>query len=158
MTLASWLAGATRRIRQTYQTLIAGGKSPKRAHQLIKVVEDAPIEAFKAVKGSKGARYFLPGAPKTAPTISRTEFIKRKYGAAPKVLAAKRKAGLREYETAASEEQARKQIETRRRFSRVGTWRRPNEEAAPSPCTTSTAKPLWARLILRTSALKVSTS
>jgi len=118
MSIASWLAGASRRIKQTFQTLVADGKrSEKRAAKLVQLVERASASEFKPVPGSKGARYYLPSAPKTAPTISRREFIKRTHGATPKVLAAERKAGLRSYKSAASEEQAAKQIATKARRS-----------------------------------------
>jgi hypothetical protein len=98
MSVASWLAGAPRRIKKTFDDLVsAGGRSEKRAAKLIKLVERATASELKPVPGSKSARYYLPGAPKTAPTISRTEFIKRAYGASPRVLAAEHKAGLRSY-------------------------------------------------------------
>jgi hypothetical protein len=130
MSIASWLAGASRRLKQTFQTLIADGKrSEKRAAKLVQLVERAGASDFKPVPGSKGARYFLPGAPKTAPTISRREFIKRKYGAPPDVLATEHKAGTRTYKTAASEEQAAKQIATKaRRSQRIARRNRAAEK------------------------------
>ena len=120
MSVASWLEKQPRRIKDSFRDLINAGRSEKRAKKLIQLVELASPEEFRPVKGSKGARFFLPGAPKTAPTISRTEFIKRAYGASPGVLAAERKAGLRSYKSAASEEQAAKQIVTRKKFARRG--------------------------------------
>ena len=130
MSIASWLAGASRRIKRTFSELIsAGRRSEKRAVKLIKLVERAGASDFKPVPGSKGARYFLPGAPKTAPTISRREFIKRKYGAPPDVLATEHKAGTRTYKTAASEEQAAKQIATKaRRSQRIARRNRAAEK------------------------------
>lgn len=114
MSIASWLAGASRRIKTTFAALVASGqRSEKRAAQLIRIVEKAGASEFKPVKGSKGARYFLPGAPKTAPTISRTEYITRKYGAGPKELAAERKTETRGYLTEATRKQAEAQRETR---------------------------------------------
>jgi hypothetical protein len=113
MSLASWLAAQSRRIKSAFQTLTGAGRSEKRAAKLIRLVERAGAEEFKAVPGSKGARYFLPGAPKTAPTISRAQLVTKKYGAHPTKLAAERKAGVRPYASAASEAQAAKQIATK---------------------------------------------
>jgi hypothetical protein len=115
MSIASWLAGAPRRIKAAFAALISLGKrSEKRAAKLVRIVENAGASEFKPVKGSKGARYFLPSAPKTAPTISRTEYIKRTHGGTgPKELAAQRKAGTRGYLSPATQEQAAKQRVTK---------------------------------------------
>jgi hypothetical protein len=67
----------------------------------------------------------LPGAPKTTPTISRNIYIKKRHGLSPTKLAEARKAGERGYKNAASEEQAKKTIATRkfsRRFRRADKW------------------------------------
>jgi hypothetical protein len=130
MSTASWLVEASRRIKKTFNELVSSGKrSEKRAAKLIKLVERASASQFKPVPGSKGARYYLPGAPKTAPTISRREFIKRTHGATPERLAAERKAGLRSYKSAASEEQAAKQIATKaRRSQRIARRNRAAEK------------------------------
>jgi hypothetical protein len=48
-------------------------------------------------------------------------------------LAAERKAGTRRYASAATEQQARAQIETSRRFSRVGKWLHPKQVTGRHP-------------------------
>jgi hypothetical protein len=59
--------------------------------------------------------------------ISNAEKIKRTKGAHPKKLAAGRAAGVYPYKSAVSEAQAAKQIKTRSRLSRVGTWLHPEQ-------------------------------
>jgi hypothetical protein len=98
----------------TFRELTASGRSDKRAKELIQLVERASASEFKPVPGSKASRYFLPGGPRTAPTISHREFIKRSQGATPEVLAAERRAGLRAYKSAASEAQVAKAAKTRK--------------------------------------------
>jgi hypothetical protein len=108
-------------VANLYSRLVGEGVSEFRAMKLSSRIERAAAEEFHPVEGSKGSRYFLPGAPKTTPTISRTVLITKKYGLSPKKLAAAHKSGERSYKTAASEEQAKKTILTRkftRRFKR----------------------------------------
>jgi hypothetical protein len=59
--------------------------------------------------------------------VSNAERVRLTKGTHPSKLAAERKAGVRQYASAATEAQARKQIETRARFSRVGKWLHPQE-------------------------------
>jgi hypothetical protein len=89
MTIASWLAGATRRIKNVVAALVSSGKrSEKRAIKLARLVENAPGTKFKPVPGSKGRRYFLPSAPKTAPTISERQLRIKRTGLTPEAQAA----------------------------------------------------------------------
>jgi hypothetical protein len=118
----AWVKAQPRRTKQTFHSLTSAGRSEKRAKKLINLVERASADEFQAVAGSKGARYFLPGAPKTAPTISRREYIKRKYGATPEQIAIEHKIGARSYATPKSQKQAAKTRATRKftkRFKRA---------------------------------------
>jgi hypothetical protein len=65
--------------------------------------------------------------------VSNAERVRLTKGAHPSKLAAERKAGTRGYVSAATEAQAKAQIETRARFSRVGKWLHPNEVTGRHP-------------------------
>src|SRR5438309_1198784 len=74
-----------------------------------------PDQLEKLGFSRKAERYAERGArlTKKTPTISKRQFRIKETGLAPEVLAAERKAGLRPYKSAASEEQAAKQIATK---------------------------------------------
>jgi predicted membrane metal-binding protein len=115
MRLTDFLNQASRRVKTAFASLTAAGRSEKRAIQLIRQVENAPIEAFLPVPGTKRARYFLSGAPRTAPSISRREYLQRQHGGASlEELAKLRKENAFLYKTSASREQAVKQRATRK--------------------------------------------
>lgn len=118
MSVETWLASASRRVKNTFRELTASGRSEKQAKKLIQLVERAGASEFQRVPGSKAVRYFLPGAPRTAPTILHREYIKRSQGATPEALATEHKAGLRAYKSAASEAQVAKAAKTRKRTAR----------------------------------------
>lgn len=64
---------------------------------------------------------------KKTPTISKYQYRVKETGLSPKELAAEHKAGLRRYQTAASEEQAKKQIANKRRTKRIARRNRAAE-------------------------------
>lgn len=65
--------------------------------------------------------------------ISNAEKVKRTKGAHPSKLSAARKAGALGYKSAASQAQAREQVDTRRRFSRKGKWLHPEQVHGTHP-------------------------
>jgi hypothetical protein len=120
---AKWSASRQLWADNTFHRLIAEGKSESRAKKLTSLIERAGFEEFRPVPGSKGARYFLPGAPKTTPTISKNIYVKKQHGLSPMRLAAERKIAasqgqspLDDYISAATRERAGKVRETRRKF------------------------------------------
>jgi hypothetical protein len=78
-------------------------------------------------KSPTATQYRILRGKRAGEIVSNAERVRLTKGAHPTKLSAERKAGTRPYVSAATEAQARKQIETRARFSRVGKWTRPNE-------------------------------
>jgi hypothetical protein len=119
-----WAASRPAWVANAYHRLVAEGKSPSRAKKLTVLVERATGSEFIPVPGTKRAKWFLPNAPGAVP-ISRYVRELKLHGISPEKLAAAHKTGERGYKTAASEEQAKKTIATRkfsRRFRRADKW------------------------------------
>jgi hypothetical protein len=112
-----WAASRPAWVASAFHQLTAEGRSEARAKKLTVLVERATASEFIAVPGTKRAKWFLPNAPGT-PEISRYTRELKLHGISPRKLAAARKAGERGYKNAASEEQAKKTIVTRKRFHR----------------------------------------
>jgi hypothetical protein len=84
-------------------------------------------------KSPTATQFRIVRGKRAGEVVSNAERIRLTKGAHPSKLAAERKAGQRGYVSAASEAQARAQIATRARFSRVGTWLHPNEVTGRHP-------------------------
>jgi hypothetical protein len=96
--------------------------------------------SFRKVKpGEQGyvsktaTKYRILRGKRAGEVVSNAERFKLRFGLHPSKVSAEHKAGKRRYASIATEAQARKQITTRARFSRVGTWLHPNEVRGRHP-------------------------
>jgi hypothetical protein len=84
-------------------------------------------------KSKTAPQYRILRGKRAGEVVSNAERFRLRFGAHPSKVSAAHKAGSRKYKSAATEAQARKQITTHARFSRVGKWLHPNEVTGRHP-------------------------